>query len=154
MDFGKYLGFALFSTIKFLFAPFGGPAAQLNFIETYLSCVIGASLSATVFYFLAEFFLERAHKKRVEQLKKDKLTGKAPKKKFTRTNRKLIKMKQSMGILGVTLFAPLLLSIPVGTIIVAKFFGNLKLTYPLLIITILVNGLITTGLAYSIDWIF
>lgn len=154
MNFGKYLAFTLLSTVKFLFAPFGGPAAKLNFLETYISCTIGALISATIFYFLAEYFLERSHKKRVEKLIKDAKLGKKAPKKFTRTNKAIVKMKLSMGILGVTLFAPLFLSVPVGSLIVAKFFGNLKLTYPLLLITLCVDGLITTGLAYSFDWIF
>jgi hypothetical protein len=54
--------FSLFglSMIKFMFAPFGGPAMKLNFLETYLSCVAGAFLAAFIFYFSSEFFMIRA----------------------------------------------------------------------------------------------
>ena len=69
---------------------------------------------------------------------------------FTKTNKTLIKVKHSLGIFGVSFLAPLFLSIPVGTIIVAKFYGKHKLSYPLIIIGILVNGIITTGISYLI----
>jgi hypothetical protein len=61
-----HLYFSLFglSMIKFMFAPFGGPAMHLNFFETYLSCVAGAFTAAFIFYFSSEFFMIRAHNKR------------------------------------------------------------------------------------------
>ena len=42
--------------IKFLFTPFGGPAAKLTFLEAYLVCVAGAIFSAAIFYFMSEYF--------------------------------------------------------------------------------------------------
>ena len=83
----KYSVLFLLSMIKFLFAPFGGPAAGLTFFETYVSCVAGAVLSATMFYFMSEFFMNKAQAKRVAQIKKANEQGKALpfKKKFTKS---------------------------------------------------------------------
>ena len=132
MLWGKYIGFFGFSMIKFLFTPFGGPKAGLTFIETYAVCVAGALLSAAIFYFSSEFFLIRAHKKRKEMVRKSIETGipLKQKKKFTKTNKLIVRIKHKLGIIGVAFYAPLFLSIPIGTIITAKFYGKEKRTFP------------------------
>lgn len=152
MLWGKYIGFFGFSMIKFLFTPFGGPKAGLSFIETYIVCVAGALLSAAIFFFSSEFFLKRAHKKRKELLQKSIETGipLKQKKKFTKTNKLIVRIKHKLGIIGVAFYAPLFLSIPIGTIITAKFYGKEKRTFPLIILGIGINGIITTGIAYII----
>lgn len=151
MNWGAYLGFFGLAMIKFLFAPFGGPLAKLTFIETYLSCISGAIFCAIIFYFSAEFFMIRAHKKRklLIQQAKDKGVELKHKKRFTKTNKAIVKMKR-LGIVGICFYAPFFLSVPIGSIISAKFFGKDKRTFPLIVLGIGINGLITTGLAYFI----
>jgi hypothetical protein len=152
MKYSIYFGLLALSTIKFLFAPFGGPALKLNFFETYFSCIIGAIVSSTFFFFLAEYFLKRSfNKKRVAILNAEKNGIILPRKKvFTKMNKSLIKVKHKLGVFGISFLAPLFLSIPVGTIIVAKFYGKYKFSYPLIILGIFVNGIITTGISYLI----
>lgn len=152
MLWGKYIGFFGFSMIKFLFTPFGGPKAGLSFIETYVVCVAGALVSAAIFYFSSEFFLIRAHKKRKELLLQSIESGipLKQKKKFTKTNKLIVRIKHKLGIIGVAFYAPLFLSIPIGTIITAKFYGKEKRTFPLIILGIGINGVLTTGTAYII----
>ena len=152
MLWGKYIGFFGFSMIKFLFTPFGGPKAGLSFIETYVVCVAGAVVSAAIFYFSSEFFLIRAHKKRKELLLQSIESGipLKQKKKFTKTNKLIVRIKHKLGIIGVAFYAPLFLSIPIGTIITAKFYGKEKRTFPLIILGIGINGILTTGTAYII----
>lgn len=151
MNWGAYLGFFGLAMIKFLFAPFGGPLAKLTFFETYLSCISGAIFCAIIFYFSAEFFMIRAHKKRkllIQQAKEKGIELKR-KKAFTKTNKAIVRMKR-LGIIGICFYAPFFLSVPVGSIISAKFFGKDKRTFPLIVLGIGINGLITTGLAYFI----
>jgi hypothetical protein len=152
MKYSIYFGLLALSTIKFLFAPFGGPALKLNYFETYFSCIIGALISSTFFFFLAEYFLKKSlNKKREAFIKAEKAGIQLQKKNiFTKTNKTLIKIKHRLGIFGVSFLAPLFLSIPVGTIIVAKFYGKNKFTYPIIILGIILNGLITTGISYLI----
>lgn len=156
MDFGKYLSLFGISMIKFMFAPFGGPAMSLNIFETYLSCIAGAIVSATFFYYMSEFFLIRARKKHLKKIQEFKAQGKEmPKKKsFTWLNKFVVRIKRRFGIYGVSLFAPFFLSIPGGSIITAKFYGKKKITFPLIIAGILGNGIITTGLSYVIASFF
>lgn len=152
MKFGLYATFFLFSTFKFLFTPFGGAVAGLTFFETYLSCVAGGIFSAAVFYFGSEFFLRRSHEKKLKLLHEAKEKGieLPPKKKFTKTNKSIVRIKHKLGIYGVSFFAPLFLSVPIGSIITAKFFGKEKKTFPLIVLGMFVNGAVTTGITYLI----
>jgi hypothetical protein len=139
-----------------MFAPFGGPGLKLSFFETYLSCVSGAFLAAVIFYFSSEFFLKKAHQKRVSNHLKAIETGiqLKPKRKFTRFNKFIVRLKKRFGIYGISLFAPFILSVPLGSIVSAKFYGKEKKTFPLILIGIAFTGLITTGLAYFAKSLF
>ena len=70
------------------------------------------------------------------------------KKRFTKMNRFIIKLRLKLGIVGISFFIPFLLSVPIGSIITAKFYGDDRRTYPLIVVGMFVNGLVTTGLAY------
>ncbi len=156
MNFAAYSTFFLLSTVKFLFTPFGGPAAGLTFFETYFSCLAGGIFSGTIFYFLGEFLLKRARKKKQAAYQASLQTG-IPlkhKKTFTPLNKGVVKMKRKLGIVGISFFAPLFMSVPVGTIVTAKFFGKNKFTYPLILLGMVCNGLVTTGIAYAIASFF
>ena len=137
-----------------MFAPFvfGVPRLQLTFIEIYFTCSAGAIFSAAIFYFSAEYFLKRARKKRHSLAEKVKSEGKIliPKKHFTRTNKFIVRVKKSVGIIGTCFWVPFFLSIPLGSIVTAKFYGKKKKTFPLIIMGILLNAFITTTISYSI----
>ena len=153
MDWPSITSIFLLSTIKFLFAPFAGVPLNLHFYETYCAAVSGATLSAALFYFgsdrLLGYIKANKREKSVFLVKKEIV-----KKKFTRSNKFIVKLRMRFGKIGICFFAPLLLSIPVGSIIVAKFYGNEKKTFLLIIVGIAVNGLITTGIAYLIAGFF
>jgi hypothetical protein len=152
MNWGAYAGLFGFSTFKFMFAPLGGPLAHLTFIETYCSCVAGAIFSAAIFYFSSEYFLIRAHKKRVAAIEAAKLKGLVlpSKKKFTRTNKTIVRLKRRFGIYGISMYAPFFFSVPIGSIITAKFYGKDKRTFPIMIFGMFFNGALTTSLTYLV----
>ncbi len=133
-----------------MFAPLGGPGLKLSFFETYFACTTGAILGSAIFYFSAEYFLIRAHKKRKAEMQQRLEKGLPIKKKkhFTRMNKFIIRIKRSLGKIGITFWAPFFLSIPVGSIIAAKFYGKQKDTYLWIVIGIFINGIVTTGIAY------
>ena len=53
-----------------------------------------------------------------------------------------------MGIVGISFWVPFLLSVPIGSIITAKFYGDDRRTYPLIVVGMFLNGVLTTGLAF------
>lgn len=135
-----------------MFAPFAGRRLELTFLETYLSVVAGGIVAATVFYFSAEYFMKRSKTKRIEKEQKMIELGQPikAKKNFSRMNKFVLKIKQSLGQIGISLWAPFFLSVPIGSIIAAKFYGNSKKTFPLIIFGMFFNGLITTSISYLI----
>ena len=138
------------SFVKFMLTPFSGPALNLSFIETYFSCVAGGIASSAIFYYSAGYFMRRAHNKRVETEKEMMALGAIiiHKRKFTRMNKFIVRIKRTMGIIGTSFWAPFILSVPIGSIIAAKFYGHQKITYPLIVIGMFINAAITTGIAY------
>ena len=153
MKWGALSSVFIFSTIKFLFAPFTGPGLGLNFIETYSASVAGAIVCALVFYFSSEFFMKRAREKRHKLYHEalEKGIELKNKKKFTVLNKSIVKIKKRLGIYGIAIYAPFFMSIPLGSIITAKFYGKEKKTFFIILFGIFMNALITTGLAFSGD---
>jgi hypothetical protein len=138
MNVGLFLtGFGI-GTIKFLFAHWSLHLASkdLPYWEIFISTTAGAWTSMAFFYFSSELLMKRAAKKRREKRIKALETGiPIPQKKiFTRTNKIIVRIKRTIGIYGVTIIAPLFLSIPIGSIICAKFFGTEKKTFPLMLL--------------------
>jgi prolipoprotein diacylglyceryltransferase len=70
------------------------------------------------------------------------------KKKFTKTNRAIIRLKQKLGIYGICFWAPFFLSVPIGSIIVAKFYGKQREAFPLIIVGMFLNAFLMTSLSY------
>ena len=128
-------------TFKFLFAhwatygTFGEPELA-SVIEILFSVTAGAWLSMSIFYWTSGLLMKRAAVKRKNAILKAKEEGKElPRKKvFTKMNIFIVWIKRKIGIYGVTLLAPLFLSIPLGSIICAKFYGHKKRTFPLMLI--------------------
>ncbi len=133
-------------------APFGGPLAKLTFIETYISCVAGAIFFSALFYFAAEFFMKRAKTKRIQEIR-FALENNLPikrKRYFTAVNKFIVRIKKRFGFLVISMFAPLFLSVSLGSIVVAKFYGYRKDTFLFIVIGNCISGFVTTSIAYLI----
>ena len=152
MKWGLLISFFLFSTIKFMFTPLGGPKLGLLFWETYFSCVAGGILGAAFFYFSSGYFMKKSLEKKV-MLREKAIAEGHPlpyKKKFTRMNKFVVKIKRSLGLFGTAMWVPFFLSVPIGSIVTAKFYRHEKKTFPIIVLGMFVNGIITTGFAYLI----
>jgi ABC-type spermidine/putrescine transport system permease subunit I len=136
--------------VKFMFASIPGSIADIPAWQTYLAACSGGTISAAFFYFSAELFMKMSARKKLEKELLAIKNGKEikQKKKFTYLNKMVVKLKRSVGIYGITFLAPLFLSVPIGSIISAKFYGKKKITFLLIVIGMFTNGLLTTGLAY------
>lgn len=135
-----------------MFTPLSGPWLNLTFFETYFASVAGGIFGAAVFYFAAEGFIHRAHRNKVAKRLEAENKGEVylEKKKFTRTNRFIVSIKRKLGIIGICFWAPFFLSIPLGSIITAKFYGKKKITFVLICLGMFINAIATTGIAYLI----
>jgi hypothetical protein len=102
------------SMVKFVLGPVYGAAAELTFFETFVFSFLGMMTTVVIFTFLGDALRE----KMVAFFRKDKAL-------FTPKNRRLVKIWNRYGIIGVAFFTPLFLS-PIGGAIIANSFGGSK----------------------------
>lgn len=145
----------IFGTFKFLFAHwaiyFTFPIIGLeSILEIYFSISAGAIATMATFYYSSDLLMDRAAKKRKlkRQLAIDNGIEYIPKKKFTRINKTMVRVKRSIGIYGVTLLAPLFLSIPLGSVVCAKFYGHQRKTFPLMLLFTSLYSLLMCSIMY------
>lgn len=118
----KFLSVVLLSSVKFSLG--GVPLAlgyQLSFFTAVLATSIGGILGVVIFTYLSEFLIRTGKK-----IKKNRNEVK-PKRKFTLTNKFIIRTKRILGLWGISLLTPLLLSIPLGVFVAVKYFKNRNL---------------------------
>lgn len=147
-DFSIYLGIVFLATIKFMFAAVPGVLADLPFLGIYIAVSIGGLISFNVFYTMSNYFIKRTLD---NKLKKIKAGTYKPKKSFTKMNKTLVRLKMTeAGFWIITIVAPLVMSVPLGTIVVSKFYRHRKESYWISTASLLVFGAIFTYLTQLI----
>lgn len=110
----------LLSSVKFLFVPFlSVHVHNYNFLTASIINIIGAFIGITFFFKTSTYFIERGIRKRIEAIEKGKAK---PKRVFTRMNRLLVQVKNTMGMYGLAFIILPFLSIPISSIVSAKYF--------------------------------
>ncbi len=84
-----------------------------GYFETVIILMVGGSIGVVAFYFFGEWIMLK--------WKTFRRSSKPPKK-FTKTNRLIVKVRKKYGLIGLALLTPVLLSIPVGCIIAARYY--------------------------------
>ncbi len=113
---------------------------ELSLIQIYLITVCGALTAFNLTYWLSDFFMTRAKLRKLKAIRKGKLKKK---KAFTRLNKFIVKVKMSkFGLVILSTLGVMFMSIPVGGIVLAKFYGERKWAYLLATTTILTVGLL------------
>lgn len=137
----------LLSSVKFLFVPFLSiHVHDYNFFTAFIINITGGIIGITFFFRTSSFFIDRAIKKR----KKALLLGNAkPKKIFTPINRLLVKVKNTMGMVGLAFLILPFLSIPISSVVSAKYFHLKKKKMLILLYTsTIVWSFLLSGIAY------
>ncbi len=135
----------LFSSVKFAMTfPVVIMQFEFNFLETILWTNVGGVLGIYFFAFLSGKLIlwwDRTLRKK----RKKSGEGKSGEKKiFTRKNRRIVLIKQQYGLMGIALSTPFLLSIPVGTFLVVRYYHSTKARFLYLIASNVIWSLIYT----------
>jgi len=116
---------------------------KFTFLETILWTNVGGILGIYFFAFLSEKLIawwnRTFRKKRSPPGYRNR-----DKKIFTRRNRRIIRIKQRYGLLGIAVTTPLLLSIPLGTFLVVRYYRTRKIKFTYLIASNMVWSVIYT----------
>lgn len=151
----NWLGFwSIFAlaTFKFMVSTLPGPGFQLAFYQTWLAAFLGAASAAALFYYGSELVMHWSHRRRAAKRAAALAAGKAPINyyKVTRTKKLIIHLKWRLGFYGITLFGPLLFSVPIGSYVVAKFYGKYPTAFIYLLIGLAGNAFLLTFLSYAV----
>ncbi len=130
----------LLSGVKILFTPIGMIAAGYSFWTTIVITASGGVAGTLVFFFLG--------KQIVNFFKSTK-----PKKVFTKQNRRIVRIKNRFGLIGVAATMGII-SVPLATILVAKYFGKKPGAVPVLVLTAISWSFAVTTISYFIYDVF
>ena len=136
----------LLSAVKFAMTfPIAILQFQFSFLETVLWTNIGGLAGIYFFAFLSEKLI--AWWNRTFRRSRSPATSKAQKDKrvFTRRNRRIVFIKQKYGLIGIAISTPFLLSIPVGTFLVVRYYRHTRTRFLYLIAANLIWSVIYTG---------
>jgi membrane protein YqaA with SNARE-associated domain len=151
MNWEAYITVFLTASTKFLAAAFVGiNGFGLSFAETFCIVCTGGIFGTLVFYFLGNKLIGISQKKRLKKIQKLLKEGKSLPRVMTKTNKLIVKTKHVFGIWGLAFLTASILSIPIGSIICAKFYRHKKSTIFIIIIFILINSMLLSLLANSI----
>jgi len=108
-------------------------AYNFSFLETLLISGSAGVCGSVVFGYLSKEIIK------LWEWLMNKLFPKRKKpKRFTRMNRFIIKAKKYFGITGIAIISPLILSIPLGSFLAIRFFGDRRKTVILMSISTVV----------------
>lgn len=112
----KIGGLVLFSATKFFFAPAAIVLAGYDFWTTILITCLGGGLGFAFFFRFGQLI-----RTAIQHFFKIK-----PKKKFTKRNKMIIKLKRTYGLWGLALLTPCFLGIPIGAILASIYYSKQK----------------------------
>lgn len=132
--------------VKFLFAPTlayaAFPGQNLTHWQIIIPMISGALFGFNLFYWFSEFFMDRAKKKRIKAIRSG---NKKKKKNFTKLNKFIVRIKMSdMGLVILSTVGLMFMSIPIGAVVLAKFYREKHIAYFLGTGTIILMAFILT----------
>ncbi len=101
------VGFLVFSNSNF------------SYTEILITLILGGSTGTIVFFYFSNWINLQINK--LFKPKKEK-------KRFTKSTRRFINIKNKYGLYGISLLTPVILSIPVGSFLASRFYSKKKYT--------------------------
>ena len=150
MNWEAYIIVFLTACTKFLAAAFISiNGFGLNTLETFIIICLGGIIGTTVFYFLGNKLISISQKKRLKKINRLISEGKPTPKIMTKTNKLIVKTKHIFGVWGLAFLTASFISIPIGSIICAKFYRHKKSTAFIIYLFVLINSILLSLLASS-----
>ncbi len=142
--------------IKYFYAPIYGLAVKLDFWNTYFSLIAGGTLAFMLYYHITRLLqiyykhfmpsvnsvVPRKLLHGFQSWKKRRKEKRKHRRKFTRWNKILVKLKRDYGMWGIILLTPVFISLPIGAFLLRKYYSGKKSALPLMLASIVVEGFI------------
>lgn len=133
----KQLSILIISAIKFLVAPPTSYLFGYSYLHTILNTTVGGWIGVLFFYYTGRYlFSQFPFWKRSMRKIYHNLLGipvhtqmimnqrREPVRVFNRRNRLIVKIRDKFGFPGLIILTPVLLSIPIGTFLVVKYYSS------------------------------
>jgi len=141
-------------TLKMLVAASFGAGYGFPFLKNFLWTSVGSCLGVLVFYSLSEHLTEYARRRWLRKRAERTASGGTNARIFTKRNRRIIRIKHSSGYLGVAALTPLVFTIPLGSILAARFFHHDRRTIPALLVSVVLQAMAVTAVLSGVMDIF
>ncbi len=144
----KLLSVFFLSSVKFMWAPGTALVSGFSFTQTIFITSAGGIAGITFFYFFGMWAIEKMEgiRSRTGVVRFRSSRSRV----FNKRNRRIVKLKRSVGLIGLIIITPALLSIPIGCVVAAKFYRHHKLTYPLLVVSTIAWSFFLTALVFGL----
>ncbi|MGB0871307.1 MAG: hypothetical protein ACPGSD_17090 [Flavobacteriales bacterium] len=117
MPWNNYLLLIVVASTKFALTPLVSLPMDIGRQELFFTMLFGGLLGYFVFFYFSEYLIHTFSNVSLTKRKKEK-------KIFTKRNRMIINIVRKRGLVILALITPILLSIPVGAFIAARYFTN------------------------------
>lgn len=114
----EILEIVVIASIKFAVAPFIAEAQGFNFSESFVVTITGGIGGILCFTFIGDIIIY-GWKRLISFFKKPSSSSK---KKFTWTKKLIVRTRMKFGIAGIALITPSIISIPLGTFVIHRFY--------------------------------
>lgn len=152
----KIVSVFFLATVKFFYTPIYAFVLGLELYETMFFMLSGGVASFLFFYYISHFVIISTklfkpvaktitpyHLRDKYATWRDKRAiHKTSKKKFTKRNRLIVKLRRDYGMWAIIFLTPSLLSIPVGAFLLRKYYEKRKFVVPFALMVILLEGII------------
>lgn len=143
----KIIGLLALSATKFFFTPGVMTLAGYSFWQTILISTLGGWLGIVLFYYFAFFIFKKLKIRKERRIRQGKIRQK---KMFSRKNKFIVRVKSNYGLIGLALITPVLISIPIGSLLAARYFNKNPFTLPVLLSSVVLWSFALTSLSYLI----
>ena len=145
MKFAGILGFGLLAIVKFLFTPSAMVFApvEYSFLTIVLTTSTGAAVGVLAFYYFGKQFFRWV----------EKIGRKKKKKSFTPWRRRIVSVKNKLGLKGLMLISALI-SVPITSLLASKYYEKQKGTPLYIIVGFAGWSVVLTSLSELAKWAF
>jgi len=155
----KLLNVSLIASLKYFWTAPYAFILDLNILEAFLCIEIGGIIGFLLYYYFFRIlfkelkllwpvvykFTPYIFKVRFELWRERRRNNLMTRKKFTRTNKLIVKIRKRFGMWGIIVLSPVILSIPIGALLGTKYFSHRHGFIPYMIISISVWGVISVA---------
>jgi uncharacterized membrane protein len=151
----KILSVFLVATVKYFMSPFYAYFTGLSMVESIIAITLGGITSFLFFYHISHFVIISTKYMKPFALKitpgpllekirfrqQRRIEKKQGRRRFTRRNRMIVRMKKS-GLWIIVLTTPFLLSLPVGAFLIRKYYYRNRLAVAFALLAIVLEGIL------------